>query len=178
MENSSDDNLQEIEESAHNGDPADQCNFGAHHYENDDFEGAFKWFEKSANQDYALAQYNLSVLYYEGIGVEKSIEVAIDLLEKSTKQGLRVALNCLHNIGEYLRQEVASITSDIGAGNELSDIFAKASSEELAKFQSNLDLQVRVFKIIRKSASQELVNRNSSNSNDNEDTAHLSIGAQ
>lgn len=175
MANSSDNNLQEIEESAHNGDPADQCNLGVHYYEKSNFENALEWFEKSANQGYGLAQYNLAALYYEGVGVDKSLEVAIDLLETSAKQGIRASLNSLNNIGEYLRQDVASVISDIGAGNNLSDIFAKSSNEELANILSNYDLQVRVFKIIRKFTNQELTNRNSLNPSNNEHMAHISI---
>ena len=171
MTNICNEDLYEIEKSAHSGDPADQCRLGVNYYKNNDFKGAFKWFEKSSNQDYALGQYNLAVLYYEGLGVEKSLETTIDLLEKSAKQGLKVALNCLNNIGEYLRQEVSSIISDIGEGNELSDIFAKASDEELAKFQSSCDLQVRVLKLIRKFTNQEATNRTASNSTNNEDIA-------
>ena len=37
---------------------------------------AAKWYQKAADQNYALAQFNLALMYYEGQGVEKSIEMS------------------------------------------------------------------------------------------------------
>jgi len=33
---------------------------------------ASRWYKKAANQNYALAQFNLALMYYDGKGVEKS----------------------------------------------------------------------------------------------------------
>lgn len=40
--------------------------------ERQDYKEAFKWYSKAANQGYAVAQYNLGVMYENGSGVPKT----------------------------------------------------------------------------------------------------------
>jgi TPR repeat protein len=42
-----------------------------------DFNKAFCWFKKSANQNYNKAQYELGELYYYGYGIKSNIKQAI-----------------------------------------------------------------------------------------------------
>ena len=42
-----------------------------------DYFKASRWYQNAADQNYALAQYNLALLYSEGKGVEKSTEMSL-----------------------------------------------------------------------------------------------------
>jgi TPR repeat protein len=48
-----------------------------------DFKQAVKWFEKAIDEKNVIrAVLNLSKMYYEGYGVEKNVEKAIEILQK------------------------------------------------------------------------------------------------
>ena len=53
----------------------------------EDFETAFYWQEKAANQNYLLAQWYLGYMYYYGQGTEKNLEFATYWLQKAADQG-------------------------------------------------------------------------------------------
>lgn len=48
---------------------------------------AAKWFEESAHNGIANAQYNLGVLYHQGLGVKSSLKKAIDLYRVASANG-------------------------------------------------------------------------------------------
>ncbi|MBC6416184.1 MAG: bifunctional trypsin-like peptidase domain-containing/SEL1-like repeat protein, partial [Bdellovibrionales bacterium] len=50
-----------------------------------------KWFEISANQVNALAQYELAEMYFEGLGTEKDLEKGREWFEESARQGYALA---------------------------------------------------------------------------------------
>ncbi len=52
-----------------------------------DYVEAFKWFSKSANQGYALAQNNLADLYFDGKGVKQDYVEAVKWFQKAADQG-------------------------------------------------------------------------------------------
>lgn len=69
------------------------------------------WYEKSANQGYAPAQYYLAILYMAGIdGIEKNPEKAIELLKKAADQGDQEAINLLSKL-QPVQPQVQSGTS-------------------------------------------------------------------
>ena len=52
------------------------------------FEEALQWYKRSAEQDYAPAQYNLAHMYYKGrMGVQKDFEKAFQWMQRSAEQG-------------------------------------------------------------------------------------------
>ncbi len=81
---------------------------------NKDFKKAAELFHKSNNNK--QSQYELGLLYIEGIGVDKSIEMGIDLLLKSAVQGYEPAKLKL----KHFVQETVYTTQ--------SDYFAKVKS--------------------------------------------------
>lgn len=50
-----------------------------------DYEAAFKWYRKAAEQGYVAAQYNLGILYDEGLGVAQSHEAGYFWLTLAAK---------------------------------------------------------------------------------------------
>jgi len=48
---------------------------------------AFKWYEKSAKQGFAMAQYNLGLMYYKGKVVPQNHEKALEWFGKAAAQG-------------------------------------------------------------------------------------------
>jgi uncharacterized protein len=52
-----------------------------------DFAKAKAWFEKAAVQGYSRAQFNLGLLYAEGLGVAQDYAKAKAWLEKAAAQG-------------------------------------------------------------------------------------------
>lgn len=66
---------------------------------------AYNWFTKAAEQDYALAQYNLAKCYVYSIGVQSDIDEAIYWMERSSNNDYNVATYQLAsvyvNVEEY-----------------------------------------------------------------------------
>ena len=56
-------------------------------------ERAFQLFEKAANANIPAAQYNLSVLYRYGEGVEQNEELANQWRMKAAQNGFKLALD-------------------------------------------------------------------------------------
>ena len=63
---------------------------------------AFKWFRKSAEQGNAIGQYNLGRMYNNGEGVKQDKKEAIKWFRKSAEQGNEKAKEALKKIGEKL----------------------------------------------------------------------------
>ncbi len=60
-------------------------------YKNGEYKKAIEFFGKAANQGYSMAQYNLGVMYYEGIGLKQNKNEAYNLWLKAAKQGSLIA---------------------------------------------------------------------------------------
>ena len=87
--------------------PALQCSLGELYYSGEgieqNYEEAFKWYEKAAEQGDADAQCMLGKLYYGGEGVEKNSREAFKWIEKAAEQGhadAQCSLGLLYYIGE------------------------------------------------------------------------------
>ena len=77
-----------LSESANQGYPIAQFNFGFEYYRmNIKLEEGFKWFMKSAEQGYDVAQYQIADMYMDGNMVEKSYKKAFEWYLKSAEQG-------------------------------------------------------------------------------------------
>ena len=62
---------------------------------------AFFWYEKAADSNLAIAQYNLGMIYFEGAVVEKDEIKAKELWQKAANQGLEVAVKLMLSINNY-----------------------------------------------------------------------------
>ena len=72
-----------------------------------DYEKAFEWFLKSAQEGNKFAQYSLANLYYYGNGVEKDLSQAFLWYRKSSEQGQPYASYAaaqMYNKGEYVAE--------------------------------------------------------------------------
>ena len=72
-----------------------------------DYEKAFEWFLKSAQEGNKFAQYSLAYLYYYGNGVEKDLSQAFLWYRKSSEQGqpyAPYAVAQMYDKGEYVSQ--------------------------------------------------------------------------
>lgn len=88
-----------IEKLANHGNTFFQNILAKSHYDAGNYKTSFYWYEKSANQGSNVAQYNLGILYLEGIGIEeKDYKKAIELFEKSAEQGYTDAQTKLGDI--------------------------------------------------------------------------------
>ena len=61
-------------------------------------EKAIFWFAKSAEQENAMAQYNLGVMYKNGQGVKQDYEKAVYWYKKAAEQGDEYAISALEKI--------------------------------------------------------------------------------
>jgi len=62
---------------------------------------SFFWYEKAANANLPIAQYNLGMIYFEGSIVEKDEAKAKELWQKAADQGLEVAVKLMLSINNY-----------------------------------------------------------------------------
>ena len=72
-----------------------------------DYEKAFEWFLKSAQEGNKFAQYSLANLYYYGNGVEKDLSQAFLWYQKSASQGqpyASYAVAQMYSKGEYVAE--------------------------------------------------------------------------
>jgi hypothetical protein len=74
----------------------------------EDAEKAFFWYEKAANAGLAIAQYNLGMIYFEGVIVPKDEEKAKELWQKAASQGLEVAVKLMYSINNYEKLQKSS----------------------------------------------------------------------
>ena len=88
-------------------------------------------WEKAADQGYALAQYNLGLMYHSGRCVEKNHKKAFEWFEKAAEQG---HVEAQHNLGtKYL--DGKGVDQNVKKAVEL---FEKAAERGLAEAQYNL----------------------------------------
>ena len=79
-----------------------QSNLGSCYYNGEgvdrDYTKAVEWYTKSAEQEYASAQYSLGRCYENGNGVEKDLEEAKKWYQKAADQGYEKAKEALERI--------------------------------------------------------------------------------
>ncbi|MDR2709302.1 MAG: zinc-ribbon domain-containing protein [Elusimicrobiota bacterium] len=76
--------------------------------ENEDYEKAFYWYEKAAQQGYASGQYNLGVMYDNGDGIPQDKQKALYWYEKAAQQGYANAqcnLGIMYDNGDGIPQD-------------------------------------------------------------------------
>jgi TPR repeat protein len=56
-----------------------------------DYLQASRWYKKAADQNYALAQFNLALMYFDGKGVAKSTEMSYIWNIIAARNGYRIA---------------------------------------------------------------------------------------
>ena len=78
-------------EKAEQGDASAQYSVGFRHLRQENFKPAVHWLERSAEQDYAPAQYNLGSMYWYGKGVERDVAKAVFWMAKPAAQGSAMA---------------------------------------------------------------------------------------
>ena len=80
-------------------------------YENmDDYDKAFKWYEKAAKKDFAAAQFNLAIMYYNGTGVEPDLQQSFYWAKKAAEQNFVPAQNLLGSLyydGEGVETDIS-----------------------------------------------------------------------
>ena len=82
-----DDYLASLKEAAKSGNKEAQNDLGGYYFENQEFEEAFEWFQKSAEQDYIHAYHNLGICYVNGIGTKQDVAKAIENYTKAAEKG-------------------------------------------------------------------------------------------
>ena len=96
-----------LTQQAENGDKNAQAKLADYYDDKQDYQQAFNWYQKSANQGYATAQYNLGVMYRDGQGVRQDYQQAFNWYQKSANQGYAAAQNNLgvmYDEGQGVRQ--------------------------------------------------------------------------
>lgn len=99
-----------LESAASNGDKVAQFQLGLSNLEAGRNEEAVRLIRLSANQGQPAAQYRLAKLYENGIGIEKDLNTAMQLLERSANSGNRIAM---HDLGHYYATGAAMTQPDI-----------------------------------------------------------------
>ena len=75
------------------------------------YENAREWFEKSAEQGLAQAQFSLGVMYDQGRGVPQNDAKAFEWYEKAAQQGdvdAQLSLGVMYMIGQGVAQNQAT----------------------------------------------------------------------
>jgi hypothetical protein len=123
-------------------DPAAMYQMGKKNYNEGDYETALKYWAKAAELGNASAHYQLSIMYYEGRGVQKDAEKEVYHLEEATIAGhtrARHNLGCIEaDNGRFERARkhliIAANLGDHNSLNVLRELYADghASKEEYA----------------------------------------------
>ena len=75
----------------------------ANYYAKDNLKSAFNWTKKAAEQDFALAEFQLARMYLRGKGTEKNLKLAFEWMEKAVAGD---DIKAQYNLGEmYLNGE-------------------------------------------------------------------------
>jgi len=88
-----------LEQAAESGNVDAQNNLGMLYLEKN-YSAAAYWFDRAARQDFPYAQYNLAVMYLDGLGVKQNKESAIFWMQKAANQGYLIAMKTLDTIME------------------------------------------------------------------------------
>ncbi|MDC0158495.1 hypothetical protein OAI47_01945, partial [Rhodospirillaceae bacterium] len=76
-------------------------------------EDAVKWFELAVKKGNRDGQFWLGKCYFDSLGVERNIPMALDLLRDSASKGHELALEFLHENG-YDMEEAEAVSVDAG----------------------------------------------------------------
>lgn len=88
--------------------PTLQFYTGFVYYKQNDYTKALSLFEQSANQGFATAQFNLGVMYFEGVGTKQDYTKAFELLHQSATQGFAPAqamIGIMYQHGQGVKQD-------------------------------------------------------------------------
>lgn len=75
--------------------PEELVEQGKKHLENENYTEAMACFQKAAEKGNAEAEYNIAVLYFDGLGVEEDYETSAEWLKKSAEKDYPEAQNML-----------------------------------------------------------------------------------
>ena len=78
-----------------------------------DDEDAVKWFELAVKKGNRDGQFWLGKCYFDGLGVERNIPMALNLLREAASKGHELALEFLHENG-YDMEEAEAVSVDAG----------------------------------------------------------------
>ena len=76
-----------LRKAARAGDVNAQNDLGCYYLGIQNYDEAFKWFNKAAEQDFKSAYFNLGICYLNGLGTETDIEASISNFSKSYEKG-------------------------------------------------------------------------------------------
>ncbi|HRD49157.1 MAG: sel1 repeat family protein [Candidatus Competibacter sp.] len=121
---------------------------GAASEESGNYQEAFKWYLKAANQGYAPAQVNLGALYAEGHGVPQDFQEALAWYHKAAGQGYALAqfnlgVMCIAGQGGISKDHMmayvwfsrAAMQGDEDARQAQKKIAAKLTADQKARAQ-------------------------------------------
>lgn len=94
-----DDYLSSLMAEAKSGNKEAQNDLGGYYFENQEYDEAFEWFQKSAEQDFITAYFNLGRCYLNGYGVEQDVGQAISNYKTAAEKGMSDAelmLGCIY----------------------------------------------------------------------------------
>jgi TPR repeat protein len=116
---------------------AKECNKkGDEYYNKKEYKQAVEWYQKGANQGYALAQANLGYMYDKGLGVTKDYAKAVEWYQKAANQGNATAqknLGLMYENGNGVSKDYAKAVA----------WYQKAANQGYASAQNNLGWMYR-----------------------------------
>jgi TPR repeat protein len=118
-----------IQKLAEGGDAESQHDFGLICEMTGKKEEAFRWFKKSANQDWAEAEYALARCYVLGIGCQKDSSKAAEIYKKSANKGNKdsqVMLGLMYKNGNGVTKNLNEARRYLKLASEQGDGAAKA----------------------------------------------------
>ncbi|SSS46584.1 TPR repeat-containing SEL1 subfamily protein [Acinetobacter baumannii] len=102
---------------------------------NVDYEQAFNWYKKAADQNDAKSQYNLVIIYLNGYGAKKDLSKSVEYYRKSALQGdtdsqLQLGIRYLNGEGVERNIETAKEWFQKAklSGNQEADIYLEKVS--------------------------------------------------
>lgn len=125
---------------AYASDASDMYYSGVKAYGSKDYEGAIKWFNKSANDGYAPAQYRLGAMLSSGRGFKRDDRKAAMWFEKAAKQGYDPAvykLGLVYLSGSGVKRDLAEAYTwfykSAKSGNTLAVEKKRETAEQMDK---------------------------------------------
>jgi TPR repeat protein len=115
---------------------------GADSEESGNYQEAFQWYCKAANQGYAPAQVNLGALYAEGHGVPQDFQEALAWYQKAADQGYSLAqfnlgVMCIAGQGGIARDHLMAYVWFSRAANQGDEDARKAQRKIAAKLTAD-----------------------------------------
>ncbi len=104
-----------------------------------DLKKAAEWYQKAADQGYAVAQSNLGLMYLDGQGVIKDLKKAAEWIQKAANQG---NVNAQCSLG-FMYKKGEGVPKDL---KQAAEWFQKAADQGDVEAQSNLNAMPAKFK--------------------------------